>query len=284
VKSLPVLMASLLAAFCLGSCLQTQSVSDPDADPDTEPEDTGPLPTSGVSHDYSYTVRENTLFITRDQVWRRCVGDSLLADTVRDRTDTIEFELEEDSWRQLKNRETLNSGAVVRWVRAFKRRGEGTGLEGVWIRPQDSYRVVSGSLDPEERTQQDAMMRNANLSLKYHDDRVTVTDDTYTEYLDIRHAAQFVDLWNGTIFPGLAAESALYDIELSIVDKYTVELRGRKNDETVKLSRRPNWDLSITSSNPDHAPLHYHGEPESCPNPQEPAWYRAFLDANRKSR
>ncbi|MEO6097459.1 MAG: hypothetical protein ABIW76_18130 [Fibrobacteria bacterium] len=265
---------TLLLAFCLASCWESEGGKDPDG---TDPQSTD----GAVSHDYSYATKENTLYLTRDQIWRRCLGDSLAADTVRARTDTIEFEIEGNTWRHLKPPETSGS-AVIRWVRTYKRVGAGTGLEGVWSRSGDSYRLVSGVLNLSEQALQDAVMKNLNLSLKYSDDRITVTGSSYTEHSDIRLADQFVDFWNGTIFPGLTPDSAIFDIGLRVVDKYTVELKGFKNKETVRLARYPNGDMSITSSNPGHASLHYYGEPESCPNTQEPPWYKAFLDANRK--
>lgn len=130
---------------------------------------------------------------------------------------------------------------------------------------------------------QDSVLKRSKISLLYHDTRITITETLFSEYTDLDFAAQYIDNWNGKFNPFVVPESAKYDIDLRLVDKYTVEFRGLKSMEIVNFSFYPNYDHIYTSSDPTHAPLRYYGTPKTCPNPYEPAWYKGFLDANRKS-
>lgn len=274
-KSSLSLMALLLAAICMAACSGHGG--------GTGPAITEPLPNGGAIFDFSYVMRGNTLVITPKYQITYCLGDSLAFDSRIDKSLAFEFEVDGNTLRNPRTLDTLKSGAVVRYTQNYQRVGYGTGLQGIWVRAADSYRVISGFPDAAERMQQDSVIERSKTSLLYHENRITITETLYSEYSDFDFAAQYIDNWNGKFNPFVVPDSAKYDIALRIVDKYTVDLIGLNSNETVHFTFYPNYDHIYTSSDPAHAPLHYYGEPKTCPNSYEPAWYKGFLNENRKA-
>ena len=67
---------------------------------------------------------------------------------------------------------------------------------------------------------------------------------------------------------------------MRLLDENTVELKGGKTGETVKISYSPRGRRTVSSDNPLHAGFTGGDPVQSCPYPD--AWLEEFFRANAK--
>ncbi len=171
------------------------------------------------------------------------------------------------------------SGAVVHMVETFSRISGSRTLEGSWRLSAYSYAIISGTLTPEEKSDLDSRYSMNPFFIE----TLSFTANQQISSIDERTADKFIANWNSTLTNHKnLSDSSLYDIAVQKKDPYTVELKGRKNNETVLFAEYPTHDHSYSSTDKNHPQSHYFGNPKTCPNEYRPDWYTAFLTANVK--
>jgi hypothetical protein len=258
----------LLFAAVLTGCLSGNS-SDGPADP------------GDVTNTIPYNVAGNTI-ISGPIIYTEtyCNGDLLRTESDTSDADTLVFQITGSKLTVFGYDDTLQSGAVIELVSVFTREGSGTGLRGLWTGSSQVYRVISGTLSEEEESR---LEENERISARYmaiHRSWVRFTDNELLVYRDREYAKQFLSEWNGEFSTESYADSAQYAITVKAVDRNTVELNGRENGETVRITLDADGK-TYSSDMPGHALHRYLENPTTCPNDYEPAWYWEFLEANR---
>jgi hypothetical protein len=170
--------------------------------------------------------------------------------------------------------DVLLSGASVQYASVFCRSGVGGGgIIGTWRPCAISYRVMPGTvLTPEDHAEIAATIsrRMSNMDATT---TLTITQAEITISEDPNMAQDFVDEWNDM-------NAGYYDIEVVVISRNTVELRGGATQEVVRVTISSNEDRVYTSSVSSHATHRYFENPTQCPNDFEPDWYQDFLNAN----
>jgi hypothetical protein len=157
-------------------------------------------------------------------------------------------------------------------------------LEGLWKSESVKFELVSGTLTEEEKADF-ADYENANAANRKYSTRYTqFTGGKKYVFEDADVARQFVDHWNESpsAEDSLPSNISYFAITVRAVDKRTVELKGLKTGETIRLTFRTDG-LDYASDNPAHASLHVPTFPKSCPTPYIAEWYLDFLGANEKN-
>ncbi len=179
------------------------------------------------------------------------------------------------------------SGAVFEFTYHFERRGGGKGLEGVWRIAYADFLLATGvPYEWEKEYFAQASERYRPLARLWEWDYV-FHDGVLDRYLDEKVAERTKAEWEGSLYPAPQedADSFLYDVDIRLLDKYTVEYHGRKTGETVKNTRIPlRGTYDLISDNPKHAPIHLvfrPGNAITCPYIE--SWFQEFLDENRKA-
>lgn len=177
------------------------------------------------------------------------------------------------------------SGALAQGFTSYARvgaAGAGGGPGGLWLRDSIGYAILSGPATAQEKSDLDAGYRTLRRSLAYWTYHLLLGEGRARGYLDGRTAQRFIDDWNGVGPVPSQADSGAYAITAKVSDPHTVELKGRKSGETVRLTMDPSGDRTYASSDPAHPTHTYTVVPESCPDDWEPEWYRTFLADNAK--
>jgi hypothetical protein len=214
-----------------------------------------------------------------------CSLGEVVTDTDTLKNDTIPFELAGNTLILFNPRlESMESGAVVQHVLQAMRVGRGASLTGLWQYVSQSYRIQEGALSAEEKAELDERKARTNAQMGLTTFQVQFAGGAITTFEDTKTAEVFLSDWNDSPsdFPD-GADSARYDISVKVVGKHEVEMKGRLNGETVRLTLENDRSKTFQSSDPAHASHRYDRTPKSCPNEPEPLWYREFLDANYKT-
>lgn len=238
-----------------------------------------------TSKSRTYIISENRIIFQPEVKTRSyCPPDGAL-ETVIDtlRSDSSEFGIEGDLLRVVVDTDSTESGAVVKEMFVFGRTGMGTGIEGTWNFRIPEYEVVSGLLTAKEKAKRDSGVLIFQYGMKFTTSSITLSKGTITTFEDTRTADLFMESWNGT-YPFVVREpdSLGLDIFAKIIDPYTVELKGRKTGEIVRILMAPNRDRTYTSDKPGIAEYRHLRNPKSCPNDFEPQWFLDFEVANAK--
>lgn len=209
-----------------------------------------------------------------------CFGSELETETYMLGPDTVAFSVSGNTLTLITRTDTTMSGAVVEWISNFTRSGSGAGLIGAWKHGENFYRVLSGDLTEGEKHEIDLEMAQSSQIEPFYEFSLIFTENTITTSVDILTAELFLHQWNAAIFPGDVPNSAKYDISVVIVDRLTVELRGSKTGETVRIKILPKGDRTYTSNNAGHPESRYISDSKTCPNDYEPLWFRNFKEEN----
>jgi hypothetical protein len=212
-----------------------------------------------------------------------CEGDVPHTEVYPGHPDTVEFQVSATTMTIYNSIDTSRLGVVVQRIATLLRVGPGSGVEGTWKEGDQSYRVLSGTLSAEEKAEYDSDLVRSKKYMAYTEYSVVIGAGRITTYVDARTADRFIADWNGTLSDHPEdADSLRYDMTAKAVDKYTVELKGRKTGETVRVTRSPLGDMTYTSDNPAHAAYHYIHNARTCPNDPQPQWYSEFQSNNSK--
>jgi hypothetical protein len=214
-----------------------------------------------------------------------CSGDTLKSFIDSIGLDTVVLEIGDSALGMIYPGDTYRtgSGAVIELLERFRREGPGQGLLGGWRSLGWIRRVASGTPTDAEQASLDSLNRATNPLEAYFIKRYVFEKDWIRIYSDYRSAALNLAYWNGTVaYSTMPAESLEFDMDAGIVDKYTIQYRGRKTGETVRRTDNPNGDTFLVSDNPSHPPASASSHPSSCASVGLPAWYSDFRNANRK--
>jgi hypothetical protein len=257
-----------LAAAALTGCLFGNSSDDPGA-PGEQTAST------------AYTARGNWIITpAHSDTETYCEDDSLVIDIQEQNLDSVEFEVTATSLKIFPDADTLfESGALVQYIAVFTRVGSGAGLGGLWENTGEEYRVVSGTPSEAEKAEQENDRKRNLLFRAYFHSWARFADGKIVSYADRESARQFVSSWNDEFINDFESDSARFAVTVKAVDKHTVELKGRKTGETVRLTQTMEA-TTFSSDNPGHALHRYLENPKSCPNEYSPEWYSDFLQAN----
>jgi hypothetical protein len=172
---------------------------------------------------------------------------------------------------------------IIKHTLTFARFGTGTGLSGTWRAVSIGHEVISGALTDSEEAAEAKDDAQGTAEYAKREFLVSFSGGKFSTFVEVSFAQNFAQEWNGEFDNDPTyADSARYDIELSVVDANHVRLKGRKIGETVDIAYSGAGDQTFTSSNPDHKAQTYYVTPSSCPN-ERPTWYQDFLTANSKS-
>lgn len=210
-----------------------------------------------------------------------CVGSRMEKFTDTGDGDTTEFEVSGNTLT-LREYETLESGAVVREDIILTRQGRGSGIEGSWRYSDAAWSVASGTPTAEERADLDGEVAMGREIFADMDVILTFQGGKMSFAYSYVLSEVFVKQWNRNL-GGFPADSALYDIDVRALDGKTVELKGRKSGEVVRVVFSGEGDRTYTSSNANNPPHTYYVQAKTCPNELEPDWFEAFKGANSKN-
>jgi hypothetical protein len=229
-----------------------------------------------------YRVEGNALVLGpyyADVPW--CSGEILHKESPLIGENVLTLKLEASTFTIFIDTATLESGATLERVSRYSRVGSGTGLEGLWSFTKREQRLVSGILTQEEKDGLENDERLDDRDAAYTHFWLRFTGGKLLTYQKREYAKRFIADWNGEFAQMNDADSARYAITVKAVDQNTVELKGRKNGETVRITH--SFEVTTYSSDtPGHALHRFFSKPETCPNEEIPLWYREFLDANAK--
>jgi hypothetical protein len=212
-----------------------------------------------------------------------CHGDTLvsLIDTVP--ADTVPFQIRGDTLTLITSVDTPPEGAVVENLLLLVRSGGQNGLEGTWRYGDQDFRVASGTLTAWQKDELDERIAGLRYSYTFNEYAYVFESGAIRAYKDEKTAERAMARWYGTDLNLKAeADSLIYDMDARMVDKYTVEYRGRRTSETIRVTKMPNGDLDFVSLDPAHAAAHIPKKPAACPGAPIPAWYFDFQAENRK--
>ncbi|HKP95356.1 MAG TPA: hypothetical protein VJ385_06320 [Fibrobacteria bacterium] len=265
------LLTALVSAYALTGCLSDSSGET--ATPSLAASGTTPYSVSG----------EWILNPAHDDTGFYCSGNTLDSEVYENGADSVRFKIAGEKLSIYHSSDTARSGAVVEWISVYTRSGAGSGLEGTWTATDEGYQVVSGTLTAAEKTEHDSDLMWSKHYSSYKTVSVRFANGIITSSFDLNTAALFMERWNG-IAPGQVdqPDSAQFDMTARAVDKYTVEFKGRKTGETVRVTTSPIDDKTYVSDQSAHAIHRYYGKPKTCPNEVEPLWYREFQTGNSK--
>ncbi|MEO6096726.1 MAG: hypothetical protein ABIQ80_13335 [Fibrobacteria bacterium] len=265
-------MALVLAAAAFTGCLFDNSS-------DETPGDLGKL----VS-ETPYSVTGNRIITPEhDESVRYCFLDSMIDTVFHIGVDTVLFEITGSTLTISEMENRTETGVSFQWYSTHARAGSGTGLEGDWTGTGRHYRVNSGTLSAEEKASLDL---SESTSQAYATGRKATTrfsKGRIATYVDQDFGKSFVAIWNARVGENIPPDSAVFDIEIKLIDKSMVELKGRKSGENVRIAESAEG-RTYSSSKAGHTEHRYFPHPTGCPNEYEPNWYRQFTEDNRKSR
>lgn len=243
-----------------------------------------PLPSGKPETTLPYIVQgDRIIFSPTEDTSYGCQGDSLSSRIEINPADTIRFELNQDTLTLVLSTYTAQSGGAVERIQRLARTDGLGGLEGTWRYLGQDDRLVSGTLTAEEQAQFDGDLAGARFSDSFKEVVYVIDSGFIRIYRDEKTAERALARWNGNDpVTEKTADSAKYDMDLRIVDKYTVEYRGRRTSETIRVTEMPNGDLDFVSLDPAHPPAHVRTSPTSCPADIIPVWYLDFRTQNRK--
>lgn len=248
------------------------------------PSSDNPAPNGEMVEAVPYSVIGNTIRTPAyDDTLTSCSGNGLTMSVVHHPADYLFFEVKDATLKTYRFPDSLESGAVAKFSSVYSRIGFGHGIEGKWSATGREYSVVAGVLSVREREELESLIGSYREYLARADFSLEFSRDSVKVLVDEDHSADFIDRWNGksSTFPQ-DADSARFDIDLKRMYRNTVELKGRKTGETVRLVQNMAGDVWYSSDVEGHPDLIYRGRPKSCPNTEFPAWYLEFLQANRK--
>lgn len=240
-----------------------------------------------VDESREYRAEGRNIFVSgKALTLRYCEGDTLRALDFPAWNDTLEYGLKGRSLTLFNPAYPADGGARIRLVESLTRVNGGNGLEGYWKHTAYAYEVVSGSLTEAEK----AMFAGFDSAFRQADEYMVThyrfADGKMEVFRDVDEARRWVDSWNGDfkLFDGTKshADSADFNILARAIDKATVELKGIKSGETVRITMLGADGIEYSSDNPSHTKLAVTGYPASCPMEYIPDWYMPFLEANKK--
>lgn len=238
-----------------------------------------------------YTVAGNRIImVTEGDTLSYCHGSERRELARPSETDTLEFHLDRDRITVYNAPEAAGPapgpGPVVRISWEAGRVGPGSGLEGHWRIRKFDHHLVSGSLGDSLKTAWEDRMRAWRRGNALGISELELREGRAYARSDIRWADLFVAEWNGeleTDRPADSADRARYDIAAKALDKYTVELKGRRNGETVRIEYSKKGHRTYSSDAAGRLPYQEAGEPATCPDDPDRQWYGAFKAANAKA-
>jgi hypothetical protein len=232
-----------------------------------------------------YSVSGNRIIKPGFDVTNRyCDGDSMHVDTYRVGADTVEFSISGEVLSINDSRVHAHPhDAIIQWTSLFMRIGSGSGLEGSWLYTGREYRVVSGALASEEKAELDRQRDYRGPLFELNQVNLLIGGGLIRSYRDRPGAKIFMAIWNGAFTgTGDQADSARYAIAVKEADRNTVELKGLKSGETVRVEETPE-STTYTSDQGGHATHVFSSNPKTCPNETHPEWYEQFKSANLKN-
>lgn len=204
---------------------------------------------------------------------RHCVSDSLWTTVVGGQTDTLEFSL------QGRTLDLYSRPGDSVQLHTLLAREEGSGLEGRWKVEEIKYRLEAGSLSDSLRTWWGQFVAMQNRFLSFMPTEFEFRSGRVTRTAQPPAAGYFLAQWNGDFSMGAGVpDSAMFDVEVLVIDPFTMEMRGRRNGETVRIAFAADGRKSFASDNPAR-PDYAERDPASCPQDPEP-WYSQFLVDN----
>jgi hypothetical protein len=248
----------------------------------------GPRPL-GTAPDFvgSYRVSGDRLFmVTAGDTLSYCDGADRRERVQPERADTLEFALAGDRLTILNAPEAHAPGSpAVRTQWEAERAGSGRGLEGRWRIRGFDYRAVSGDLDAAARQAWDLRVQAMRRGNALGASEIELREGKAYARSDIRWADLFAAGWNGELRTDPAARAArdTLDIAVRVLDKFTVELKGNRTGETVRLAFAKDGTRSYASDRPEVRKAYAESrEPAACPADPSEGWYAAFEAENAR--
>lgn len=274
-------LAAVLLASALTGCLSAGEADLRPADRDTDPD---PAPLGALILDYPYTAAGGRLLLqSHIDTVPGCLGDSAVPeiDTVTDHP--LEFSLSGSVLLLFDPSQFVaDSGSVIEYALRLERRSDGEGMEGIWSLTDLVDRAGSGALSAEESARRELFLDQFRAQIPWVNREYRLRQGRFRIYED-RKSALFAEAeWHGA-FPMMGeADSLSFDMDFRIVDPYTVEYKGRRTGETVRVTEKPGGEMDFVSDRPNHPAVHYSRHPTRCPAPGYPVWYWDFRLYNRK--
>jgi hypothetical protein len=218
-----------------------------------------------------------------DDSVKYCFLGSMIDTVFHIQPDTVGFEISGNTLLILEAEDRTETNAAIQWVTTYARAGSGTGLEGDWNGTGRHYRVVSGTLTAQEKSKMDLWDSTQQAYTAGRSFTTRFAQGKLTTFVDEDYPKAFVAEWNIGFGngPGMEADSARYDIRLKAIDKNAIDLIGKKNGETVRITENADG-RTYTSTKAGHSEHRYASHPTSCPNDYQPVWFAQFLEDNLK--
>gem|GEM_PF-2829449 len=204
-------------------------------------------------------------------------------------TDTAVYELNGNVLTIVEEQDTIGS-AVVQEISVFKRKGSGTGLEGVWQFDSAGYKVISGTLAADDKAELDGEMVENNAMLDAMGMEILLTSNEIKFYVSPNMAPIMM-----IAFQELMQDTCL-DAAIAPVSATSVKITGNKSGEIVTITFtqvsgiKINMDMdylpvniTYSSSDAGHATHTYYANPTQCPNEIMPDWLMEFYLKNYKA-
>jgi hypothetical protein len=169
------------------------------------------------------------------------------------------------------------------------RMGSGAGLQGVWNLSSYGYKVLSGILPDSVRHEMDSTIADMNQKIRSGEmsAQLTFSGNQFTEVFSSQYsydwAGTYIHYWTSCNGSTYNPDTCTYAVSAVKVNSTTVQLQGKKTNETVTITWNTANDQVYTSSDTSHHAFTYYTNPTTCPNPAAPDWFSSFLVANIKS-
>ncbi len=244
---------------------------------------TGPgssSPDSPLSSAGAYNISADGKGLVIRSVSPYCEGSNLIRDPY---TDSEAFSLSGNTL-VISIPDTLGYFGVVTQSLTFTRSGSGSGLPGgVWKQQSRVYQITSGStrtlpLRKARRQRQRRGGGRRGFSIPSCRRSSSCTADSAYDYANVQQAEEFLADWN-------LGDSAEYSINVTAAGADVAQLKGKKTTQTVRITYAANaaTSLTYTTDVAGDSAFQFYQMPTSCPDPDAPNWYYAFLSANAKS-
>jgi hypothetical protein len=224
-----------------------------------------------------------------NRITHRCILGVLTIDSSATRPDTLAgiYDLSGQTLKLILADNSYGTAGIRMYLMMSS--SNNAGLAGTWQSPVFGYDVIAGTLSPAEKNDLDAQIAEMNTFFAERDVSITLASGNAltTEATSLVSWAdqQIRQLADSTQGPWLGGYDTFnYAVTITKLSGAAFRLFGEADSQTVTVSLDMSGNVMFVSSDTALDPHTWYKDPSSCPNPQEPAWFVAFFNANPKVR
>lgn len=240
----------------------------------------------------TYEVKGKSLIMTSEkEVHHFCLGDERREYTWGGTSDTLEYEIRGAVLSLFENPvpddpETMAIEPTVQPYSEWDRVGKGQDVQGTWRLRGFRYRVLWGELGDSLEAVWEWRVNPRTLGIVHGIQELEFRNGQVLSRVQLRWADLFLASWNGDMrrspFETDNIDSAIYAIQVKILDPAKVELTGKVTGEVVRISFSAVGTASYSSNREGHLPYASDFDPPTCPYPPGILWYYEFQEDHRK--